>query len=973
MLLFKYMQVTQRRSSHRALRMVPTTGQLRIVYLKKSVICRAFHIYPITQRNVVKRRKRSINIKDTTVKPYLGHIPPTTPWKQNQKMLTQREIDLINATFLNRTHGLEPSTKIKQLPEIDQEFYQRYKTRYLEPSQEWVHRIGSLQDIKLANIHNYSFDYGMLWNVPLQIGDLVLLKSRPHELSMCVGLPHSVEDPRYTFVTGNGNITFNSRYEIQLRIPFRISEKVDTIVQREPHHGYESIGTIRDNRGATVILPHIVRENVTRPPTSTITKEAWLKLPIVIKKLKMLHRWLQRDEQSYEIPFTYLVQLVENLDLNRYKDPTYSLSSITFDKTNTNVNASTFLATHWGVREQQVFNMWGDIHTNSAILSPVSVTILPIKGRQESYQKLIDRLSKDNYKHIGRFTTLVRDMKFKEAQTDYPDILKLLQDYSAGNVVKNIKGNPIITIISTIFRHLPKYQDRDITRDSCFDLLKEINPEYQHGNPLLHNIHLKTMMAKSKFPFELYQPGAPEYLFPLDSVESRKYTKFTDNRTDYTDLAVYCIDSEVAHEIDDGVSILQRTPNIFTIFVHIADPVSAFPESITGQGISSPLLKLALDKGFTTYLPDMVDPMLPKSVTEFTGMGDSNKKTKAITFSVDVVMAKDSLDLVTNSFKVELSYVSNFPKVTYNIVDQILSDKSYSVDTSVKQDLGQMLKVATGLRNKRIQADHAIIFGEGFNKGLVQVDLDEDKVPVITFKDQVESPSTILVSEFMILANTFTGKYFKENNIPGIYRSYKDLSLGPLAFTSYMKLQQQTKKNHIPNITDIAKIAPLLNSSIYASSPLPHKMIGAKSYLTVTSPLRRIPDLINHIQIHRHLNGLELAFKKVDIESMLWNIQSRSDIIKSLANTVSSYWTLTYLKKEISKNPDKRFKVIVTSYPSDGKLLCVFADMSFARGSLKIPSGMPHPKIGSMINNCKIINIDCLENNLELEMPTPGL
>ena len=206
------------------------------------------------------------------------------------------------------------------------------------------------------------------------------------------------------------------------------------------------------------------------------------------------------------------------------------------------------------------------------------------------------------------------------------------------------------------------------------------------------------------------------------------------------------------------------------------------------------------------------------------------------------------------------------------------------------------------------------------------------------------------------------------DSIPGVFRCYKDLSLGPSAYKSYSQLQVQIKNGHTPNINDIVKISSLLNSSVYSSSPLPHKMIGAASYLTVTSPLRRMPDLINHIQIHRHLNKIDLAFTKDDIDSMLWNIQSRAEIIKSLANNVSSYWTLKYLKDKTMENPNYRCEVLVTSYPFDGKVLCVFPEMSFARGSLKIPTNIPYPKIGSLVRNCEIKKIDCLENNLELEV-----
>ena len=892
---------------------------------------------------------------------------------KSKKSLTQKDIDSINDYFLKRTKGLEPDATIKQLNEINKEYHERFSKRYLEPSKEWLH--GQAKHVSSLTISpHFQFDFNNLWNIPLQIGDLVLLKSHPHELSMCVGLPHSVTDPRYTFVTIKGTIVFHARNQIHLRIPYKLPRDIKNIIQKESDHGYDSIGTIRDKTGSTVILPSVVREKLTSVPTSKITRDAWLQLPVVIKKLKLLNRWLQRDEKPYQIPFPYLVKLVENLDLNKYKDLNY-LKKLTTNLKNihnnyNNLDASIFLATYWGIKEQQIFNMWGDLHVNSAILSPVSVTILPMESRQYFYHKLLQRLRENNYKAIDIFVSFVELNQYERISKEFPDIIRFLEDYASGNFVKNIKNNPTITIISTIFRKLPKYQNRDITKDACFELLKEICPHYPYANPLLNNLHLRSLMQSSELIFDLYRYDENEELFEKSSPFSQLYKEINCKRTDYTELPVYCIDSESAHEIDDGISIIQRNDNLFTLFIHIADPTSVFPESITGNRISSPLLKIALEKSFTTYLSDTVDPMLPKSITQLTGMGTSGKKTKAITFSVDVAFTNEQqFKILNNTFKIELSHVSNFPKVTYNTVDQILSnDETFPVSSSMKRDLEQMSKISRELRKNRINEGNAIIFGEGFNKGLVQLESTEGTMPQITFKDQIESPSTILVSEFMILANRLTGSFFKQNNIPGIFRTYSDLSLGPMAYKSYAKLQEQTKRGHIPDITDVVKISSLLNSSVYSSTPLPHKMVGASSYLTVTSPLRRMPDLINHIQIHRYLNKLDLAFQKRDIDGMLWGIQSRADIIKSLANNVSSFWTLKYLKDKMEQNSNQRFEVLVTSYPFDGKVLCVFPEMSFARGTLKIPNNIPHPKIGTRVKNCKIVNIDCLENNLELEI-----
>lgn len=100
------------------------------------------------------------------------------------------------------------------------------------------------------------------------------------------------------------------------------------------------------------------------------------------------------------------------------------------------------------------------------------------------------------------------------------------------------------------------------------------------------------------------------------------------------------------------------------------------------------------------------------------------------------------------------------------------------------------------LREQRIKNSNAVIFGEGFNKGLVMLNADsEGELTEVTFSDQEETLSTILVSEMMILANTLTGRYFAENKIGGVFRCYKQLPLGEVAQQQYDSMITSTKRN----------------------------------------------------------------------------------------------------------------------------------------------------------------------------------
>ncbi|EJS44111.1 msu1p [Saccharomyces arboricola H-6] len=953
------------------------------------LITRSFHSY-IPRFRAPARGKRQQNKKEQAQIDYTQPIDNAQGKETtiNSSVGTRKDIESINRDFLHRTKGLEPDIELKQLPQIKEEFDQRYKDRYVRPSENWYTK--SWRSLKKPRIpshklinSNVQLDAGInvsspmefqpvrLMENPLNVGDLVLLKARPNELAMCVGLPNSTMDPRYTFVAIDGTMFFATKNRILLRIPHKLPSGVNSLIQPEEHHKYLPIGTIKSFSNQTNILPIAARQIITSTYPAQISKLAWKYLPITKKKLQLLHRSLQNYMGPWQIPFFTLVGLVQKLDLDKALDDENGITYLTNlvndyqSADDVPINSPTFISTYWAIMQQQESNLWGEIHLNTGLLSPTSVTIIPLKTRHLYYAQVIEKLEANGYKEINRFVNLVNEKKYQDISTLYPSVIQLLKDFAAGNFHNN---GIIVTLISKIFRKIERYKDYDITRDICQDLINEILPS-TISNPLLLNIDL-ALPVSSKLG------QSQQKLYDLTNKEDLQRNSGSDgDRYDFGDLRVFCIDSETAHEIDDGISIENHGKDgLYTLHIHIADPTSMFPEStdFDSQGIKTDILKVALERSFTTYLPDIVVPMLPQSICHLSDLGKQGQMTKTISFSVDVkVLPKSdggSLEIINENFKIRKGLVSNFPKATYADVDRILSTPD-SEASPVKEDLLNLSMISKLLRDQRIKNSNAIIFGEGFNKGLVTLNANEEgELTDVSFSDQAETLSTILVSEMMILANTLTGTYFAENKIGGVFRCYKQLSLDMIAQRQYNSMITSTKKGQFPKLEDIIKLSSLLNSSFYTGRPFRHEMIGAKQYLTVTSPLRRFPDMINHLQIHRHLQGKPLCFSQAQIDRLIWPIQSRADILKRASRNSSTYWTLNYLKKLMKSDPEKTYDVMITSVPQNGFAGCVFPDLSFARGTLKLHPGTKHyPMIGDIVRNCKISKIDCLEGILELE------
>ncbi|SCU99831.1 LAMI_0G01134g1_1 [Lachancea mirantina] len=914
-----------------------------------------------------------------------------------------KDVQAIKKTISRSTTGIEPPVDIKSLEEIQEGLNSRYFQQYFKPSKKWFSQNFGTADQELRNFLNidplaltpnekehlvagldptafnkdtntFFLDPTRLLRSPLDVGDVVLLRSNPSQLCMCVEVPTDIADPRYTFATIDGHMKFGTRNMVLLRMPSFHRRAVSDLVQEETTVAeMNRIGTVKNSPERSYILPVVARQMFTSYVPYEITQAAWNNMPLITRKLELLHRYLQKSSGPWQVSLFTLCKLVMELDLPSCRSLSpeeyipqvfqkaglsgnfYALGDQNFgDEAFGRISAAEFLATYWALIQQQEDNLWGKIHVHRAMLTPISVTVLPLESHHLFYERAIAKLEAKDYARIKKFASFVNDSNFKAALQDFPEIVRLLKDY-AGNNFNN--SGQITVIISKIFRHVERFKDRDVSRDLCHDLLKLLIPDMTI-NPLLLNNDLALPIASNRAALEERLLNIVEPVLTEDS-----------GRHDFGNMNVYCIDAETAHEIDDGISIEWLEENLYALHIHIADPVSLFENASSSLGFND-VFNVAFQRGFTTYLPDTVLPMLPTKFCRAADMGQDGVRTKTISFSVNVRANKDDINVDADSFKIRLGLVSNFPKFTYNDVDQVLDKSKHSSSNIQEKELFMLYQMALLLRSRRVKDHNAIIFGEGFNNGFVSLNSNDVCEPnQINFSDQRETKSTILVSEMMILANTLAGKFFAKNEIPGIFRCYKELPLKAKAQEAYRAMQRKSKFGELPGVKEITKVSALLNSSFYAGNPSQHDMIGANEYLTVTSPMRRFADLVNHLQIYHHLERSTFKFDRKQIDKIAAQIQSRDVILKNLSRQCQAYWTLKFLRSLMEKDPNFTVPAMVTAVPDMGSVRCVLPHLSAAKGILKLNlSKDSTPIIGDIIPHCTISKLDCLDGLIELEI-----
>jgi len=340
---------------------------------------------------------------------------------------------------------------------------------------------------------------------------------------------------------------------------------------------------------------------------------------------------------------------------------------------------------------------------------------------------------------------------------------------------------------------------------------------------------------------------------------------FSKSQTDVEDIPFISIDSASTKDIDDAFYVEGNENFGYTLFLAFAYPV-------LGWDFESELNKMVAKRTSSLYLPEGTSHMLPEELgTELFSLHAKDPKP--------VLIMKITLDPEGNILNYELfnTWARIEKNLTYKEVEQIISEKQNQV-------LEKALEIAQILRENRI------------NKGAVIIERQE---PVILLTprngdydiDLIQPPShpnaQLIVSEFMILANSIAARWAYENNIPLIFRT-QDILLP--------KESRGVWKDPVKTYG----IIKLLSATTMETTPKPHASIGVESYAPLTSPLRRYVDFLNMAQIDRALKKKD-PWPRDKLESLLPYLNMRMQEANKIQKYRTRYWKLLYLKRYSKK------------------------------------------------------------------------
>ncbi len=328
-----------------------------------------------------------------------------------------------------------------------------------------------------------------------------------------------------------------------------------------------------------------------------------------------------------------------------------------------------------------------------------------------------------------------------------------------------------------------------------------------------------------------------------------------EGRVDLRDLSTFTIDPETAKDFDDALSIGGDRA-----YVHIAD-VSAFVPA------GSPLDFGASERGFSTYVPGLVAPMLPHELAD------------------DLCSLRPYVDrlcvTVELPFEGEPSFyrsiIRSDARLSYGQAERILNGEE---PFELVGELRSLDERARELRRRR------------FARGALRIQTPEiafefdDRGGVAAARRESEPQAHALVEEFMILANEAVAQLLASRHRAALYRVHErpDPQSVALLLAKLTDLEVPT-----PPAPDVDHLTPseseqlaaqiasrvadyveqsgrgreafpalvlrALMQARYDPRNLGHSGLASRAYCHFTSPIRRYPDLVVHRALLRELGA----------------------------------------------------------------------------------------------------------------------
>lgn len=302
------------------------------------------------------------------------------------------------------------------------------------------------------------------------------------------------------------------------------------------------------------------------------------------------------------------------------------------------------------------------------------------------------------------------------------------------------------------------------------------------------------------------------------------------------------VDSPTSKDLDDAIFLKRRGQN-YLVQVSIADVTALIPPN-------SLVFREALQRVETRYLRNKNIPMLPGILSENRLSLLENEIRPALTFEIEI-----SPECAIENVMVWETLFHSRRRLSYARFDRIIASSKNDPDYDMLVECSNLAQL---LLDQRRQKGALAIYD------LKRRIFTTEEGIILPLSDERAHQANIVVQEFMILTNRAVAHLFAEKGIPLLYRNHTVKQNTPGREEIIAQFNFALLNPHL--LGALSRRSGLwFNKATYDPVLKGHFGLNEAAYTHVTSPIRRIADLINHYQIKAYLSGQEMLFTHDDL------------------------------------------------------------------------------------------------------------
>jgi exoribonuclease-2 len=336
---------------------------------------------------------------------------------------------------------------------------------------------------------------------------------------------------------------------------------------------------------------------------------------------------------------------------------------------------------------------------------------------------------------------------------------------------------------------------------------------------------------------------------------------FSNDTGEDSPLEFISIDAATTRDIDDAFHI-ERDGEGYALSIALARPDLHWE-------FGSPLDRAVADRATSLYLPEGTAHMLPEQFG--TGMysliAGERRPAMIALFRLD---ARGELLSVTP----HTAWITVRANITYEHADQAIGSGTDPGLVLAHELAEKLIEARIGSGACVIRKPEPVVTVSGKGAG-AEVD--------ITLKEPCPM-AELVISEFMILANSGLALWARDNQVPLLHRT-QDIAL------------PQESAGIFTEPAEILRSVKLLLPPALETTPKRHAALGVPAYAPITSPLRRYTDFINMAQVCTFLAQGAPRLDTDALDHLAITLGMRIKAVGTVQRFRPRYWKLVYLSR----------------------------------------------------------------------------